>query len=116
MKKEQISDNHIPDNHISGETKHLLPVEMQDCWTVYEYLKEGEDSSTALVKETATGILCVLKWGRKIQAEMLRNEMEILQKLTEMGLTGIPKGYRIFEKKSCEILILCGFPVSSVSW
>ena len=98
MKKEQISDNYIPDNHISGETKHLLPVEIQDCWTVYEYLKEGEDSSTVLVKETATGILCVLKWGRKIQAEMLRNEMEILQKLTQMGLTGIPKSYRIFEE------------------
>lgn len=29
---------------------------------------------------------------------MLRNEMEILQKLTEMGLTGIPKAYRIFEE------------------
>ena len=93
MKKEQISDNHI-----SEKTKYFLPAEMQNRWTVYESLKEGEDSWTVLVKETATGILCVLKWGRKIQAEMLRNEMEILQKLTEMGLTGIPKGYRIFEE------------------
>lgn len=93
MKKEQMSDNHI-----SEKTKYFLPAEMQNRWTVYESLKEGEDSWTVLVKETATGILCVLKWGRKIQAEMLRNEMEILQKLTEMGLTGIPKGYRIFEE------------------
>ena len=93
MKKEQISDNHI-----SEKTKYFLPAEMQNRWTVYESLKEGEDSWTVLVKETATGILCVLKWGRKIQAEMLRNEMEILQKLTEMGLTEIPKGYRIFEE------------------
>lgn len=93
MKKEQISDNHI-----SEKTKYFLPAEMQNCWTVDELLKEGEDSCTVLVKETATGIFCVLKWGRKIQAEMLRNEMEILQKLTEMGLTGIPKAYRIFEE------------------
>lgn len=93
MKKEQISDNHI-----SEKTKYFLPEEMQNCWTVDEFLKEGEDSCTVLVKETATGIFCVLKWGRKIQAEMLRNEMEILQKLTEMGLTGIPKAYRIFEE------------------
>ena len=93
MKKEQISDNHI-----SKKTKYFLPAEMQNCWTVDEFLKEGEDSCTVLVKETATGIFCVLKWGRKIQAEMLQNEMEILQKLTEMGLTGIPKAYRIFEE------------------
>lgn len=93
MKKEQISDNHI-----SEKTKYFLPAEMQNCWTVDECLKEGEDSCTVLVKETATGIFCVLKWGRKIQAEMLRNEMEILQRLTEMGLTGIPKAYRIFEE------------------
>ena len=93
MKKEQISDNHI-----SEKTKYFLPEEMHNCWTVDEFLKEGEDSCTVLVKETATGIFCVLKWGRKIQAEMLRNEMEILQKLTEMGLTGIPKAYRIFEE------------------
>ena len=93
MKKEQISDNHI-----SEKTKYFLPAEMQNCWTVDEFLKEGEDSCTVLVKETAIGIFCVLKWGRKIQAEMLRNEMEILQKLTEMGLTGIPKAYRIFEE------------------
>lgn len=93
MKKEQISDNHI-----SKKTKYFLPAEMQNCWTVDEFLKEGEDLCTVLVKETATGIFCVLKWGRKIQAEMLQNEMEILQKLTEMGLTGIPKAYRIFEE------------------
>mgnify|MGYP004474488193 FL=1 len=93
MKKEQISDNHI-----SEKTKYFLPAEMQNCWTVDECLKEGEDSCTVLVKETATGIFCVLKWGRKIQAEMLRNEMEMLQRLTEMGLTGIPKAYRIFEE------------------
>lgn len=93
MKKEQISDNHI-----SEKTKYFLPAEMQNCWTVDEFLKEGEDSCTVLVKETATGIFCVLKWGRKIHAEMLRNEMEILQKLTEMDLTGIPKAYRIFEE------------------
>lgn len=40
-----------------------LPEDMQEHWTVYECLKESEDSSTFLVKETVTGILCVLKWG-----------------------------------------------------
>ena len=112
MKKEQISDNHI-----SEKTKYFLPAEMQNCWTVYESLKEGEDSWTVLVKETATGILCVLKWGRKIQAEMLRNEMEILQKLTEMGLTGIPKGYRIFEENGGVYLLreyIEGTPLSQM--
>ena len=112
MKKEQISDNHI-----SEKTKYFLPAEMQICWTVYESLKEGEDSWTVLVKETATGILCVLKWGRKIQAEMLRNEMEILQKLTEMGLTGIPKGYRIFEENGGVYLLreyIEGTPLSQM--
>ena len=44
-----------------------LPEDMQEHWTVYECLKESEDSSTFLVKETATGILCVLKWGRNRQ-------------------------------------------------
>ena len=39
MKKEQISDNHI-----SEKTKYFLPAEMQNCWTVDEFLKEGEDS------------------------------------------------------------------------
>lgn len=57
-----------------------LPEDMQEHWTVYECLKESEDSSTFLVKETATGILCVLKWGRNRQAEFLRNEMEIMKK------------------------------------
>ena len=33
-----------------------LPEDMQEHWTVYECLKESEDSSTFLVKETATGI------------------------------------------------------------
>lgn len=40
-----------------------LPEDMQEHWTVYECLKESEDSSTFLVKETATGILCVLNGG-----------------------------------------------------
>ena len=53
-----------------------LPEDMQEHWTVYECLKESEDSSTFLVKETVTGILCVLKWGRNRQAEFLRNEMK----------------------------------------
>lgn len=57
-----------------------LPEDMQEHWTVYECLKESEDSSTFLVKETVTGILCVLKWGRNRQAEFLRNEMEIMEK------------------------------------
>ena len=87
MKKKQISRN-------------LLPVEMQEHWNAEEYLKESEESFTILVRENVSGILCVLKWGRKLQAEMLRNEMEILQKLTDMGLIGIPKAYRIFEENS----------------
>ena len=61
-------------------------------------MKESEDSSTFLVKETATGILCVLKWGRNRQAEFLRNEMEIMEKMADRKLSGIPKTYRIFEE------------------
>ena len=75
-----------------------LPEDMQEHWTVYECLKESEDSSTFLVKETATGILCVLKWGRNRQTEFLRNEMEIMKKMADRKLTGIPKAYRIFEE------------------
>lgn len=75
-----------------------LPEDMQEYWTVYECLKESEDSSTFLVKETATGILCVLKWGRNRQAEFLRNEMEIMKKMADRKLSGIPKAYRIFEE------------------
>lgn len=75
-----------------------LPEDMQEHWTVYECLKEREDSSTFLVKETATGILCVLKWGRNRQTEFLRNEMEIMKKMADRKLSGIPKAYRIFEE------------------
>lgn len=78
--------------------KDYLPVEMKEHWTVYECLKENEDSATFLVKETVAGILCVLKWGRNMQAELLRNEMEILEKLADRKLSGIPKAYRIFEE------------------
>lgn len=77
-----------------------LPEDMQEYWTVYECLKESEDSSTFLVKETATGILCVLKWGRNRQTEFLRNEMEIMKKMADRKLSGIPKAYRIFEENS----------------
>ena len=80
--------------------KDYLPVEMKEHWTVYECLKENEDSATFIVKETAAGILCVLKWGRNMQAELLRNEMEILEKLADRKLSGIPKAYRIFEESS----------------
>lgn len=75
-----------------------LPEDMQEHWTVYECLKESEDSSTFLVKETATGILCVLKWGRNRQTEFLRNEMEFMKKMADRKLSGIPKAYRIFEE------------------
>ena len=75
-----------------------LPEDMQEHWTVYECMKESEDSSTFLVKETATGILCVLKWGRNRQTEFLRNEMEIMKKMADRKLSGIPKAYRIFEE------------------
>lgn len=75
-----------------------LPEDMQEHWTVYECLKESEDSSIFLVKETATGILCVLKWGRNRQTEFLRNEMEIMKKMADRKLSGIPKTYRIFEE------------------
>lgn len=75
-----------------------LPEDMQEHWTVYECLKESEDSSTFLVKESATGILCVLKWGRNRQTEFLRNEMEIMKKMADRKLSGIPKAYRIFEE------------------
>ena len=75
-----------------------LPEDIQEHWTVYECLKESEDSSTFLVKETVTGILCVLKWGRNRQAEFLRNEMEIMEKMADRKLSGVPKAYRIFEE------------------
>ena len=75
-----------------------LPEDMQEHWTVYECLKESEDSSTFLVKETVTGILCVLKWGRNRQTEFLRNEMEIMEKMADRKLSGVPKAYRIFEE------------------
>ena len=75
-----------------------LPEDMQEHWTVYECLKESEDSSTFLVKESATGILCVLKWGRNRQTEFLRNEMEIMKKMADRKFSGIPKAYRIFEE------------------
>lgn len=75
-----------------------LPEDMQEHWTVYECLKESEDSFTFLVKETATGILCVLKWGRNRQTEFLRNEMEIMKKMADRKLSGIPKAYMIFEE------------------
>ena len=78
--------------------KDYLPIEMKEHWPVYECLKENEDSATFLVKETVAGILCVLKWGRNMQAELLRNEMEILEKLADRKLCGIPKAYRIFEE------------------
>ena len=82
-----------------------LPEDMQEHWTVYECLKESEDSSTFLVKETATGILCVLKWGRNRQTEFLRNEMEIMKKMADRKLSGIPKAYRIFEENGEVYLI-----------
>ena len=75
-----------------------LPEDMQEYWTVYECLKESEDSSTFLVKETATGILCVLKWGRNRQTEFLRNQKEIMKKMADRKLSGVPKAYRIFEE------------------
>ena len=82
-----------------------LPEDMQEHWTVYECLKESEDSSTFLVKETATGILCVLKWGRNRQAEFLCNEMEIMKKMADRKLSGIPKAYRIFEENGKVYLV-----------
>lgn len=85
MKENKIWNDYLPEN-------------MQEHWTVYECLKESEDSSTFLVKETATGILCVLKWGRNRQTEFLRNEMEIMKKMADRKLFGIPKAYRIFEE------------------
>ena len=82
-----------------------LPEDMQEHWTVYECLKESEDSSTFLVKETVTGILCVLKWGRNRQAEFLRNEMEIMEKMADRKLSGVPKAYRIFEENGKVYLV-----------
>ena len=55
MKKEQILNNSI-----SEKAKYHLPLEMQEHWTVYESLKESEDSFTVLVKESVTGVFCVL--------------------------------------------------------
>ena len=40
----------------------------------------------------------MLKWGRNRQTEFLRNEMEIMKKMADRKLSGIPKAYRIFEE------------------
>ena len=52
-----------------------------------------------------------------MQAELLRNEMEILEKLADRKLSGIPKAYRIFEESSEVYLVreyIEGTPLAQV--
>ena len=69
--------------------KDYLPVEMKENWTVYECLKENEDSATFIVKETAAGILCVLKWGRNMQADEYYGAAEPPVRCGESHLSGL---------------------------
>ena len=55
-----------------------LPEDMQEHWTVYECLKESEDSSTFLVKETATGIHCTRLAGGKADNWWLRQSPQVM--------------------------------------
>ena len=51
--------------------------------------------------DALTRVLCcrsAMNWARNRQTEFLRNEMEIMKKMADRKLSGIPKAYRIFEE------------------
>ena len=75
-----------------------LPNQMRENWTVIKCLKESKDSWTVLVQENISKITCVLKWGRNLQADLLRQESQMLEKLKNLKLTGIPNSYGLFEE------------------
>ena len=77
-----------------------LPCQMRENWIVIKCLKEGKDSWTVLVQENVSKITCVLKWGRNLQADLLRQECQMLQKLKNMELLKIPEGYQLFEENN----------------
>lgn len=75
-----------------------LPHQMRENWTVLKCLKESKDSWTVLVQENISKITCVLKWGRNLQADLLRQESQMLEKLKNMELSKVPEGYQLFEE------------------
>ena len=77
-----------------------LPCQMRENWIVIKCLKEGKDSWTVLVQENVSKITCVLKWGTNLQADLLRQECQMLQKLKNMELIKIPEGYQLFEENN----------------
>lgn len=75
-----------------------LPHQMRENWTVLKCLKESKDSWTVLVQENISKITCVLKWGRNLQADLLRQESQMLEKLKNMERSKVPEGYQLFEE------------------
>lgn len=75
-----------------------LPHQMRENWTVLKCLKESKDSWTVLVQENISKITCVLKWGTNLQADLLRQECQMLEKLKNMELSKVPEGYQLFEE------------------
>lgn len=77
-----------------------LPCQMRENWIVIKCLKEGKNSWTVLVQENVSKITCVLKWGTNLQADLLRQECQMLQKLKNMELLKIPESYQLFEENN----------------
>ena len=50
------------------------------------------------MQENISKITCVLKWGRNLQADLLRQESQMLEKLKNMELSKVPEGYQLFEE------------------
>ena len=97
MNKEKIEKfQHLQEN----AADFPLPCQMRENWIVIKCLKEGKDSWTVLVQENASKITCVLKWGTNLQADLLRQECQMLQKLKNMELLKIPEGYQLFEENN----------------
>ena len=97
MNKEKIENlQHLQEN----AADFPLPCQMRENWIVIKCLKEGKDSWTVLVQENVSKITCVLKWGTNLQADLLRQECQMLQKLKNMELLKIPEGYQLFEENN----------------
>lgn len=97
MNKEKIENlQHLQEN----AADFPLPCQMRENWIVIKCLKEGKASWTVLVQENVSKITCVLKWGTNLQADLLRQEWQMLQKLKNMELLKIPEGYQLFEENN----------------
>lgn len=80
--------------------KFVLPPELQAHWKAEKCLKDGKDNWTLLVKEEASGIICVLKWAEGLASEMLLQEFEILKELKQNKILGIPQAYRLMKTEN----------------